>query len=99
MLKITGITCVIGLLLTAIISGYNCYTSDSGEIAEAGILTNVTLMPTSWNEQVKCKVETSNAIFIIYGKVDGKKNGRCYTKGRFLFVEQIDGNYYKYAMR
>jgi hypothetical protein len=43
-------------------------------------------------ESGRTLVETTRGFFTVIGHMSGKKDGRCYCKNGYLYVEQYDGS-------
>ena len=77
-------------------TGFKCNSSDvmTGEIQvrAVGEFVSVNSIPSSWNEAVKTKVETTMGQFIIWGNASGVKGDPVFLKSNddwkttFLYI-------------
>ncbi len=66
-ISIVAIVCSFVLL-------FGCSKKEPVTYIDVGTLITIDSIPTSFNEAVKCRVETTEGIYIIWGNISGEKD-------------------------
>jgi len=76
------------VIICSFIFLFGCSEKESPTYVNVGTLISIDVIPTSFNESIKCKIETTKGIYIIWGTISGEKGAlvRKSSDG-YLFIE------------
>jgi len=72
-MKTIMILAVVLLVVCGSVLIYGCRDKSPVTYMDVGTLVSIDVVPTSFNEHIKCRVETTKGVYIIRGIVSGEK--------------------------